>query len=165
MPPIATLAESPNRYYAEQRLAAEIALAQRYGSSLAVLMLGLDDFEGLNTRYGHLAVDSALKKFAERVSAEIRSSDFAVRISGAEFVVLLPSCSSVQIQWVLRRLAKLQIEIGEDKITLAFTAGWTEYQAKGTIEELLQRADDLLGVEKQSRQKRATLLSNRSSAS
>ena len=79
-----------NSRYVQERLVAEIDRAQRYGSSLTVLMLDLDRFKKLNDRHGRLAGDSALKIFAERLSAAIRGSDLAIRIGGDEFIVLLP---------------------------------------------------------------------------
>jgi diguanylate cyclase (GGDEF)-like protein len=144
-----------NRRYAEERLAAEIARAQRYGSSLTVLMMDLDNFKGLNDRHGHLVGDSALKIFAQRLRTAIRGTDLAVRIGGDEFIVLLPECRLGQVQAVLNRLAKLGIEIDGEKVSFAFSAGWTEYRTGETPEQLLQRADDLLYAEKQNRKKQA----------
>jgi diguanylate cyclase (GGDEF)-like protein len=140
-----------NRRYAEERLAAEIARAQRYKSSLTVLMMDLDNFKELNDRHGHLVGDSALKIFAERLCTAIRGSDLAIRIGGDEFIVLLPECRLGHVQVVLNRLAKLEIEVEEQKVSFAFSAGWTEYRAGETPEQLLQRADQSLYAEKQNR--------------
>ena len=81
-----------NRRFAEERLTAESARAQRHSHSLTVLMLDLDDFKQLNDRYGHFAGDLALKEFAHRLGKAIRGSDLAVRIGGDEFMVILPEC-------------------------------------------------------------------------
>ena len=140
-----------NRRYVEERLATEISRARRYKSSLTLLMLDLDDFKNLNDCYGHLVGDSALKTFAERLSAAIRGSDLALRMGGDEFLVLLPSCNLGQVQAVLGRLSSLGIEVGGKRVPFAFSAGWTEYQAGETPEELLQRADHALYAEKRVR--------------
>jgi diguanylate cyclase (GGDEF)-like protein len=143
-----------NRRFAQARLATEISRAQRYKSSLTVVMLDLDDFKQLNDRYGHLIGDSALKIFAERLSTAIRGSDLAVRIGGDEFVVLLPECNPGQVQAVLGRLPPLEIEVESKQIPFAFSAGWTEYREGETPEQLLQRADNALYAEKKVRKNR-----------
>ena len=145
------LTDLHNRRYAQERLAAEIARAQRYGSSFTVLMMDLDNFKGLNDSYGHPTGDWALKIFAQRLSTAIRGSDLAVRIGGDEFVVLLPECQLGQVQAVLDRLSPLEIEVEGEKVSFTFSSGWAEYQGGETPEQLLQRADHALYAEKQNR--------------
>jgi two-component system cell cycle response regulator len=140
-----------NRRYAQGRLAAEIARAQRYRDSLTVLMLDLDNFKWINDRYGHSAGDVALTIFSERLGAAIRGSDLAVRIGGDEFEVLLPKCTPGQVEAILNRLSPLEIQLDGEKVSLAFSAGWTEYQEGETPEQLLQRADQALYAQKQIR--------------
>ena len=140
-----------NRRYAQERLATEISRARRHKDSLTVLMLDLDDFKKLNDRYGHPMGDLALKIFAERLRTAIRGSDSAVRIGGDEFVVLLPACNLGQVQIVLGRLSPLELEVEGKQVPFAFSAGWTEYQAGETSEQLLQRADNALYAEKKRR--------------
>ena len=140
-----------NRRYAQEWLAKEISRAQRYKSPLTVLMLDLDNFKQLNDNYGHPVGDSALKIFAERLSAAIRGSDLAVRIGGDEFVVLLPECKLGQVQVILDRLSPLEIEVAGEKVSFAFSAGRAVYRTAETPEQLLQRADNALYAEKQKR--------------
>ena len=140
-----------NRRYAQDWLTKEISRAQRYRSPLTVMMLDLDNFKQLNDRHGHPMGDSALKTFSDRLSAAIRGSDLAVRIGGDEFVVLLPECKLGQVQVILGRLSPLEMEVEGAKVSFGFSAGWTEYQAGETPEQLLQRADHALYAEKQRR--------------
>jgi diguanylate cyclase len=140
-----------NRRFCEERLAAEISRAQRHGESLTVLTLDLDNLKQINDRYGHAAGDLALKALAERLSKAIRGSDLAVRMSGDEFVVLLPDCHFGQVQRVLDRLAPLEFEAGAAKLTFTVSAGWTDYQPHERPEDLLQRADHALYAQKQAR--------------
>lgn len=140
-----------NRRYAQERLAAEISRSQRYGDSLTVLMLDLDDFKRINDHYGHPTGDSVLAMFAEKLRTAIRGSDLAVRVGGDEFEVLLPKCTPGQVQTILSRLSPIEIEIDGKKISCAFSAGWTEYRAGEAPEQLLQRADHALYAQKQTR--------------
>jgi len=139
--------------YVQERLAAEIARAQRHQSSLTVLTLDLNDFKRINNRYGYPAGNLALQRFAKRLSSAIRASDLAVRMSGDEFVVLLPECKLGQIQAVLNRLSPLEIEVEGSKVSFALWAGWAEYRVGETPEQLLQRADHSLCVDKQNRKR------------
>jgi len=147
-----------NRRFAEERLASEIARAQRDGDSLTVLMLDLDDLKHINDQHGHEAGDLALKRFAQRLMAATRGSDLATRIGGDEFVVLLPECRVVGVRNILDRLHPLEIEAGEEKISFSYSAGWTNYQVGESATELLRRADHALYVQKKTRKKQPQAL-------
>lgn len=144
-----------NRRYAQDRLIAEISRAQRLKSSLTVLMMDLDELKKINDRWGHAAGDLVLKTFGDRLSRAIRGSDLAVRIGGDEFVVLLPECDPGQVQHILSRLSSLEVEVGAQRISFRFSAGWTDYQAGETPEQFFERADQALYLEKQSRKSQA----------
>jgi diguanylate cyclase (GGDEF)-like protein len=70
--------------------AAEVERAKRYGHSMAVIFLDLDDFKQLNDSKGHDAGDAALRATAKALIAALRSSDRIARLGGDEFAVLLP---------------------------------------------------------------------------
>ncbi len=138
-----------NRRFGQERLTAEIARSQRHGHSLTVLMFDLDSLKSMNDRYGHSAGDLVLKGFAERLTKAIRGSDLALRLGGDEFLVLLPECQLGQVQHVLSRLHKLEIDLDGEKITFTFSAGWTDYQPGESLEQFLRRADQALYANKQ----------------
>jgi diguanylate cyclase (GGDEF)-like protein len=144
-----------NRRYAQDRLVAEIARAQRQKSSLTALMMDVDDLKQINDRWGHAAGDLVLKTFGNRLGKAIRGSDLAVRIGGDEFVALLPECDPNQVRHVLDRLAALEVQVEAQKISFRFSAGWADYQVGETPEQFLERADHALYVEKQSRKNQA----------
>lgn len=56
---------------------------------LALLFIDLDKFKYINDQFGHQEGDWVLKMVAERIQSMIRESDFASRIGGDEFVVVL----------------------------------------------------------------------------
>jgi diguanylate cyclase (GGDEF)-like protein len=140
-----------NRRFAEERLALEMARAQRFGNSLKVMMLDLDDLKSINDLHGHEAGDMALKTFAERLMAATRGADLATRIGGDEFMVLLPECKVGGVRHILDRLLPLEIEVDADKICFSYSAGWTDYQIGEAPAELLRRADHALYFQKKSR--------------
>ena len=130
-----------NRRYAEQRLITEIDRAQRYRLPLTVILFDLDDFKQVNDEYGHAAGDCVLKAFAERLSKSTRGSDMAARYGGDEFLTLLPECQPDDVQYVLKRLDGLKVQVGETMRSISYSAGWADYLPGESAEELLKRVD------------------------
>lgn len=79
----------PNRRAFEERLPVEVARANRYGRPLALCLLDLDGFKGVNDRLGHPAGDEVLRGVA-RVLDSSRVADDCFRIGGDEFAILMP---------------------------------------------------------------------------
>jgi len=89
----------------------EVRRARRQGYPVALVMLDLDHFKAYNDRYGHLAGDQCLQRFAELLQQALkRPADLAVRFGGEEFTLLMPDTDGPgaelvvqEIQQVLRR--------------------------------------------------------------
>src|ERR1700723_3984067 len=137
-----------NRRSGEQRLAQEISRAQRHGRPLTVLLVDVDGLKQINDKHGHAAGDTLLKGFAARLQRAIRGSDLAVRLGGEEFMALLPECRAGEGRHVRARIEGLEFEFNEEKISLHFSRGWTDYKAGETPQELLNRADQELYANK-----------------
>jgi diguanylate cyclase (GGDEF)-like protein len=142
-----------NRRFAEQRLAAEVARSERKGHPLTVLTLDLNKFKEINDTYGHPAGDLVLQEFAAHLNNVIRGGDLAVRLGGDEFLVLLPECTSQQLQLVLGRLGSLEVDWGGQRIPITFSAGWKQYEVGERPEQMLARADELLYASKRAGKK------------
>ena len=136
-----------NRRVAAERLASEASRSQRNGHPLTVVALDLDKFKQINDTYGHPAGDQVLKEFAARLSA-IRLSDFAARMGGDEFLILLPECPISQVDILLARLRPMEIEYAGQKIPVCFSAGWVGYEKGETPDQFLERADRTLYADK-----------------
>ena len=57
---------------------------------MALLILDLDDFKGINDRYGHQAGDAVLQAATARALSVLRSTDTVARIGGDEFAIIAP---------------------------------------------------------------------------
>ncbi len=66
-----------------------LARAEREGWLLAVGFLDIDDFKGINDRYGHAAGDTVLRTLARRLERALRGTDHVARLGGDEFVLLI----------------------------------------------------------------------------
>ncbi|MES2463581.1 MAG: diguanylate cyclase, partial [Armatimonadota bacterium] len=73
-----------------ERLLQESAAAQQEGTTLAIIVLDLDNFKFFNDSYGHLAGDEVLRQIATVLSSCGRTSDTIARLGGDEFALLLP---------------------------------------------------------------------------
>jgi diguanylate cyclase (GGDEF)-like protein len=114
-----------NRRLFDEYFEKELNRAKRYGQSLAIVILDLHKLKEVNDRYGHLQGDQVLQIAAATLRRTLRNSDFAFRIGGDEFALLLPQTDSEQAITLCRRvrsqyeaeLRPLALEIG---VTLDF---------------------------------------------
>jgi diguanylate cyclase (GGDEF)-like protein/PAS domain S-box-containing protein len=87
-----------------RRLEEETARARRTGTTLAVIMLDLNDFKFFNDAYGHLQGDVVLRQVADRLVEICRSYDVIARYGGDEFGLLLPEVGVSSLSDVETRL-------------------------------------------------------------
>jgi len=84
-----TLTGLYNRNYFEIMLDKEVRRSKRDAKPLSMVMLDIDYFKQYNDTYGHQDGDTALKAVSHILSAQTnRSSDYAFRVGGEEFVIL-----------------------------------------------------------------------------
>jgi diguanylate cyclase (GGDEF)-like protein len=78
-----------NRRLFEDHFERELNRALRYHQHLAVVMLDLHQFKDINDRFGHARGDLLLRTVAATLRKSLRTSDYAFRIGGDEFALLL----------------------------------------------------------------------------
>lgn len=82
------LTKAFNKTYFQERLASELAYAQRHDVPLSLLLMDLDHFKRVNDGHGHLAGDHVLSSFAQIVFDTIRREDVFARYGGEEFAII-----------------------------------------------------------------------------
>ncbi|MGH8490767.1 MAG: putative bifunctional diguanylate cyclase/phosphodiesterase, partial [Gammaproteobacteria bacterium] len=87
------LTDLPNRSLLLDRLSQALAQAERDSTQVAVLFTDLDRFKMVNDTLGHPAGDELLRQVALRLRLVLREGDTIARLSGDEFVILLPRIS------------------------------------------------------------------------
>lgn len=85
-----SLTDLPNRTLFLDLLAQAQRNAALQGDKLAVMFVDLDGFKQINDRFGHACGDKLLVAVAGRLRKAVRKSDVVARLSGDEFVILLP---------------------------------------------------------------------------
>ncbi len=140
-----------NRRAFEDALGREFSRSSRYGRPMSVLMIDVDHFkQQVNDVHGHLAGDAALRQVGAALRGSIRRDDFAGRMGGEEFAVLLPEIDYVDAMRVAEKLRACVIR--ERRITyegasilLSVSIGVaTRGERDKQPIDLLRRADDAL---------------------
>lgn len=145
------LTQLPNRRALLDRMAREMALAQRNGRNGALVFIDLDHFKDVNDLLGHAAGDELLRSIATRLSGTLRNTDTLARIGGDEFVLLLSDLDSDRDQAADQALStarKLKVcfgqpvQLAERPYTVTASMGIALFtDAAGTPDNLLRWAD------------------------
>lgn len=98
-----------NRRYLDRRLEEECARAQRYALPLALILIDIDHFKGINDAYGHQAGDLVLGYLGKLLLQVIRESDIAARYGGDEILIIAPK-TNVNFAAVLAERLRQHVE-------------------------------------------------------
>jgi diguanylate cyclase (GGDEF)-like protein len=123
----------PNRRHFLKHLEQEFARVLRYQRRASLVMLDLDHFKQINDHYGHDAGDQVLRHFAGLLRSALRTGDFAGRLGGEEFALLLPETPLDGAMSVLER-----VRAALARATLDQVAPDLKYDFSGGVSELIQ---------------------------
>jgi diguanylate cyclase (GGDEF)-like protein len=129
----------------------ELARARGSGRPLALLVADVDRLTTLNAQIGHLAADGLLAEVAERLRHAIAYNQYACRVAGGRFAVLLPGEKARDGEALFERLrdALAKRPLGAAQ-AISLSGGVAELLAGDDIGALLGRADAALGMAKSS---------------
>lgn len=142
-----------NRRYFETRLDGELRRASRSSSPVALALLDLDGFKGLNDSRGHRAGDRFLQEVGQTLRDRCRRSDVACRYGGDEFAIILPETNAAGAHSAAdafrRELARVLPPSDSDHerlitasvgVAISSTCGNTTTQLVNSADEALYRA-------------------------
>jgi diguanylate cyclase (GGDEF)-like protein len=120
-----------NRRHLNAVLEREFNRSKRHNSELSCLLLDLDFFKNINDSYGHEFGDTVIQASAAIIQDSIRSSDFAFRFGGEEFLILLPQTETegaVQAAEKIRqRMEVKKITNGNISVTVEVSIGVSSF--------------------------------------
>jgi diguanylate cyclase (GGDEF)-like protein len=93
-----------NRRFFEDQCDKELNRALRYNQHLAIVIMDLHRFKAVNDRHGHPRGDALLRMAAATLRKSLRTSDYAFRIGGDEFALLLVQADAEQALTLARRV-------------------------------------------------------------
>ena len=152
-----------NRREYDRVLAEEEDRAERFGNTLALVIVDLDRFKSINDLHGHPAGDAVLREAGRRIGGVIRTVDRAARIGGEEFALILVQTDRLSALEVARRaiiaVSNEPIRIGQGHaISVTASAGVAELPADAReAGKLFAAADKALYMAKAQGRNRALL--------
>lgn len=134
-------------------------VAARGGGSFAVLYFDLDDFKGVNDRFGHAEGDAALIAAAGILASCCRAGDILARIGGDEFVALQANTKPGSVDTLtgrIRTAARTWNETSGKPWRIGFSIGSAEFNtaARESLAELVGRADEAMYRDKRGKSAR-----------
>jgi two-component system cell cycle response regulator len=134
--------------------------ASRHGHHLSVLMLDIDRFKPINDRHGHRAGDFVLREVAQRMLGRLRRGDFAGRLGGDEFLVVLPDTdgpgAAIVADSIREAVSARPIDTACGPIEATISIGSAEWDAED-LPRLLEKADRALYQAKDAGRDRSVL--------
>ncbi len=128
----------------------ELDVALEDGAALCMLMCDLDRFKAINDKFGHAVGDMVLKQFAEILNTAGRRDDFAARIGGEEFAIVMPGVSPIEAARLAERIRrqleskKWMLGSGVALGTVTASFGVARRRAGESASDLFKRADAAL---------------------
>ncbi|MGD0492452.1 MAG: GGDEF domain-containing protein [Steroidobacteraceae bacterium] len=140
-----------NRAYLDQALAREFEHSTRHKWPLSVAFADLDDFKGINDKYGHQAGDRILQATARILRGNTRETDIIARYGGEEFVVILPATDAETARVVCERIVAAFRNtchvIGAEQAHVTISIGCATHgpaQTFANVAEFVRAADQAL---------------------
>lgn len=116
-----------DRLYFDEWLQRELAVAGRHGTTLSLLLLGVDHFATINDRRGSQVGDVVLKLVARSIQTLLLPQTMLARFGGAQFALVARETSprnlEIQGNRVCHRVAALSLEPSIPSVPITVSGG------------------------------------------
>lgn len=145
-----------NRNFFKKVFERHLKTAEQVRENVGIVLMDIDDFGLINSKYGRLRGDSILSGFSQVIYSYIRSTDFAVRYEGDCFLLLLTNIKNKMLPLVAERVR----ENVQKKLGVSISAGCTCTDSAKTMdgEELIKIAFNALNASKSQGKDRITVV-------
>lgn len=130
------------RWRFDEELARQASHARRHDTLATLLLIDVDGLKLINDTMGHQAGDTVLCHVGTAIRDQIRGSDFAARIGGDEFALILPQTGGEDATTVAERIIAAAAAPAADGIPQVFVSAGSA-PISGTLlpADILRRAD------------------------
>lgn len=139
------LTEVYNRRSLEDLANRYISHARRLKRPLTFLLIDVDHFKHVNTRFGHLTGDFVLVEIAGLLRTSVRGCDAVIRYGGDEFLTIVADATAEKAQRVVERMQSNLTEWNKcahlENCTMSLSIGVAEWTDGQTLDEVLDLAD------------------------
>ena len=132
-----------NRRLFAETFEKELNRARRYSHPLGLVMLDLHRFKEVNDKHGHPRGDEVLRAAAATLKKALRTSDYAFRIGGDEFALILPQTDAAQALALARRVETVFAEMLQP---LQLTVGVSMDHGVANFPQDGEQADQLIRI-------------------
>lgn len=144
-----------NRQGFKKILSHQISWARR-GMETVALLLNIDNFKKINRSLGQSAGDVILREIGDRLKRTLRTTDYIARISGDEFLILLPKTRLAETVLVGEKLRQavsaMPVVIASEKVTVTASMGIAAVNPDSpSIDELIAKTHAALTRGKKAR--------------
>ncbi|TKB50564.1 GGDEF domain-containing protein [Ferrimonas sediminicola] len=134
-----------NRLKLDALFQTEIDRARRYHTPLCAILGDVDHFKRVNDEFGHQVGDRVLITIAELIQSSLRSSDYAGRWGGEEFLLICPQTELSQATKLAERIRQQIVEHRFDtgkRLSISF--GVAAFAEGDSVSSLTTKADRAL---------------------
>ncbi|MFV2004832.1 MAG: EAL domain-containing protein [Gammaproteobacteria bacterium] len=141
-----TLTDLPNRLLFADRLEQAVIRSERSHTSMALMLVDIDDFKLVNDSFGHDAGDKLIKAVGHLISKSLRRADTIARLGGDEFAVIVEGIDSpddaISIADNLTTILEHNVRLDDQETYTSASIGIAVYPDDGKdARTLLKNAD------------------------
>ncbi|MFQ3230811.1 diguanylate cyclase [Reinekea sp.] len=144
-----SLTSLPNRQSLDNFISAQIIKSRQEKRNFHLVYIDLDGFKPVNDRYGHRVGDEVLIIISRRIQKALRAHDFAARVGGDEFVLIIDSFAKKgAVRGFLERLLVViqePIVVEQHKLMVSASIGAARFPEQGeSLDRLMHSADQAM---------------------
>lgn len=145
-----------NRRGFMRRTREALARTSRTNETGLLVIADLDGFKQINDEHGHAAGDAVLRHFGQNLRTHTRSDDYVARFGGDEFAILMtasqPDAAEKRIHQLQQATARFPLIWQGKALSIKASFGFTIYEPKSEISDLIRAADEDMYKNKHARQ-------------
>jgi diguanylate cyclase (GGDEF)-like protein len=139
------LTEVYNRRSLDDMMKKYTSRAERLKKPLSFLMIDVDLFREINSRFGHTTGDFVLLEVATILKSAVRGSDAVIRYGGDEFLIILADSPLANVEVIMGRIARFVQDWNQSghlkDFELVLSVGASQWSAGKTVDQIMNEAD------------------------